>query len=115
MCKWNIFIFQGLLYTVIKKMKYDESYNFDHEVSIVQCESTDIGINRGKEIWRLFSLNLKLNLDLWNLKSNISAVKKTVVFFKTSKLILVFNRGNYNWANLCLKTMKSLKSGGYDW
>ena len=25
-------LFQGILHVIIKKMKYDESYNFEHEV-----------------------------------------------------------------------------------
>lgn len=27
-------LFQGILHVIIKKMKYDESYNFEHEVFI---------------------------------------------------------------------------------
>ena len=27
-------LFQGILHVIIKKMKYDESYNFEHEVCL---------------------------------------------------------------------------------
>ena len=29
------FLFQGILHVIIKKMKYDESYNFEHEVFVI--------------------------------------------------------------------------------
>ena len=32
-------LFQGILHVVIKKMKYDESYNFEHEVFAIKLVS----------------------------------------------------------------------------